>query len=531
MDLASGSRRPTTLAFAGMVAAPHYLASAAGLAALRDGGTAIDAAIAANAVLTVVYPDQTSIGGDCFFLYHEAATDTLHGFNGSGRTPAGGSLAALRAAGHAGMPARGIHAVTVPGTIDAWAQASERCGRLGLDRLLQPAIRYAREGFPVAPGVAEGIANARSLLEREAEAAAIYLPNGRTPRAGDRLHLPQLADSLELIARNGRDAYYRGPLAERIAAAARRRGGALTEDDLAAHRGEWVEPLTTTYRGATVAELPPNSQGITALIALNLVARTGFPVTWGSAEHLHPLIEAKKMAFAIRDAALCDPAHRAVDTERFLSAAFAADLWRAYDPDRAAAGTPALDGDTVYLCAADRDGNAASLIQSIYQGFGSGIVAEGTGIVLQNRGAYFRLDPDHPNAYGPGKRTLHTLMPAMLYRDGRLWGPIGTQGGDLQAQIHLQLVTDLVDFDLEPQAAIEAPRWVAGAAGDALAVGLENRFPAATVEGLRRRGHRVSLLRAVDGGMGHAQMILRDPESGLLQGAADPRADGAAIGC
>jgi gamma-glutamyltranspeptidase/glutathione hydrolase len=524
-------RRPTTLAFDGIVAAPHYLASAAGLAALRDGGTALDAAIAANAVLTVVYPDQTSIGGDCFLLYHEAATATLHAYNGSGRTPAAGSLGALRAAGYTAMPARGIHAVTVPGTIDAWAQASERFGRLGLDRLLRPAIDYARHGFPVSPGLGNGIANARSLLEREPEAGALYLPGGAAPRAGDRLRLPQLAESLALIARDGRDAFYRGQIAERIAATATRLGGTLTTNDLAAHRGEWVEPLTTTYRGVTVAEFPPNSQGLTALLELNLVANVALPTAWGSAEHLHPLLEAKRLAFAVRDAELADPAHAAIDTARLLSPAFAAELWRGYDPDRAAGGRASAEGDTVYLCAIDRDGNAASLIQSIYQGFGSGIVADGTGIVLQNRGAYFRFDPAHPNAYGPGKRTLHTLMPAMLYRDGRLWGPLGTQGGDVQAQVHLQLVTDLVDYGMEPQAAIEAPRWVAGGAGeDGPTVALESRFPAATVDGLRQRGYRVVLTGPVDPSFGHAQMILRDPETGLLRGAADPRADGAALG-
>jgi gamma-glutamyltranspeptidase/glutathione hydrolase len=523
--------RPTTLAFNGMVATPHYLASAAGLEALRAGGTAIDAAIAANAVLTVVYPDQTSIGGDCFLIYYEASTGKLHGLNGSGRSPRAANRDELRAAGHATMPRRGIHTVTVPGTIDAWVVASERFGRLGLDRLLQSAIRYARDGFPVAPNLAASLA-LTGTVDWPSEFKATYHPAGHIPGAGDRLALPELARTLALVAKQGRSAFYEGPVAEAIVATSNRLGGWMAMDDLAAHRAEWVEPLTTDYRGLTVAEMPPNSQGLTALIELNLVEREPLG-TWGTADHIHPQIEAKKLAFQVRDTQLSDPAHVDIDTAHLVSKTFARELWADYDPNRAAQGAPALTGDTVYLCAVDGDGNAASLIQSIYLGFGSGVVADGTGVLLQCRGAYFSLDDDHPNRLEPGKRPLHTLMPAMLMRDGRLVGPIGTQGGDAQAQVHLQLIANLVDHGMDPQEAIEAPRWLAGgpAGADERFVSLESRFPQQTFEGLAQRGHLVHRTDPWDHGFGQAQMILRDSATGLLRGGADPRADGAAIGC
>ncbi|MGH2561259.1 MAG: gamma-glutamyltransferase [Thermomicrobiales bacterium] len=524
------SGRPTTLAFNGMVATPHSLATAAGLEALRAGGTAIDAAIAANAVLTVAYPDQTSIGGDCFLIYYEAKTGTLHGLNGSGRAPRAADREALRAAGHRTMPRRGIHTVTVPGTIDAWSEASERFGRLGLDRLLQPAIAYAGDGFPVSPNLAANLA-LTDTDDWSPAFKAIYHPGGCVPRRGERLALPDLAHTLDLIAKVGRDAFYTGPVAKAIAATSRRLGGWIATDDLADHRTEWVTPLTTDYRGVTVAEVPPNSQGLTALIEINLVEQEAVS-PWGTTDHLHPLIEAKKLAFHVRDTRLGDPSHVEIDVAHLTSKLFARELWAAYDPNQALTGMPALAGDTVFLCAVDQDGNAASLIQSIYLGFGSGVVAEGTGVLLQCRGAYFSLDDDHPNRLEPGKRPLHTLMPAMLLRDGQLLGPVGSQGGDAQAQVHLQLITHLVDYGMDPQQAIEAPRWVAGGPSDAdpRFVALESRFPDETFVELAARGHVVHRTDPWDINFGQAQMILRDAETGLLQGGADPRADGAALG-
>jgi gamma-glutamyltranspeptidase len=523
--------RPTTLAFNGMVATPHSLASVAGIEVLRAGGSAIDAAIAANAVLTVVYPDQTSIGGDCFLLYFDAKSSKVHALNGSGRSPKGADREALRAAGHSTMPARGIHSVTVPGTIDAWSVAHQRFGRLEFGRLLQPAIGHARNGFPVTQNLAEGIAETAVSGGWTRDLEPIYFPGGIAPRAGSRLALPQLADSLELIAGQGRDVFYTGEIAEAILKAARRHHGTLSADDLASHRSEWVDALTSDYRGVTVAEFPPNSQGLTALVELNLAEQSGI-APWGTVEHLHPLIEAKKLAFAVRDRYVSDPAFAETDTDRLISKSFASQLWSSYDPQRAGAGALSETGDTVYLCAVDADGNAASMIQSVYLNFGSGVVADGTGIVLQCRGAYFSLDDAHVNRLEGGKRTIHTLMPGMLLRGGTLLGPIGTQGGDAQAQVHLQLITNLVDYGMDPQQAIEAPRWVAGGgpASDPRLVWIEGRFPTGTAAGLQAMGHIVHVTDDWNVHFGHAQMILCDSETGLLRGGADPRADGVALG-
>lgn len=512
-----------------MVATPHGLATDIGLKVLHDGGTAIDAVVAANAALTVLYPDQTAIGGDCFLLVYWSMTGELHGYNGSGRAPLAIDRAAIRAAGHDRMPRRGIESVTVPGTIAAWHAVTQRFGRVGLDRLLQPAIAHARDGFPVTPALAARLSAASDLIAANEALRPRFLPRGAPPKPGDTIRWPELAASLSAIAVEGPDAFYQGRIAEAIVATSRRLGGSMTIDDLSRHEGAWVEPLTTDYRGVTVAELPPNSQGLTALLALNLVESAGPVPPWGSADHLHPLIEAKKLAFAVRDGMVTDPEFGAVDADALIAKPFARDLWRAYDPTRARGGSASLAGDTVYLCAVDEDGNAASLIQSIYMAFGSGVVVEEAGIVLQNRGAAFSLDDDHPNRLEGGKRPLHTLMPGMLLRDGRLLGPFGTQGGDAQAQIHLQLVTNLLDHGLEPQAAIDAPRWVAGGATPT-SVALEGRFPAETFDALRRKGHDVVPVGDWDPAFGHAQMILVDEDRSALLGGADPRADGVARG-
>ena len=520
--------RPTTLAFNGMVATPHSLASAAGLAVLREGGSAADAVIAANAVLTVIYPDQTSIGGDCFLIYHDAASGKTVALNGSGRSPKAADRERLRALGHASMPSRGIHSVTVPGTIDAWFAINARFGRMGMDRLLAPAIGYARDGFPVSPNLHDSLQHAQSHRWLDESFRSTYFPGGAVLPTGSRMRLPELAMSLERIANEGRDLFYSGEIGERLIATSSALGGFMTADDLAGHRAEWVEPIYSDYRGVSVAEFPPNSQGITALIELNLAEQRD-EASWGTAEHLHPLIEAKKIAFDVRDRYLTDPAHAAINVEHLVSKSFARELWEHYDPARAGTGNAALAGDTVYLCAVDADGNAASLIQSIYLDFGSGVLVDGTGVVLQCRGAYFSLDDDHPNRLEGGKRPLHTLMPGMLFQDGEMLGPIGAQGGDAQAQVHLQLITNLVDYSMDPQQAIEAPRWVAGGR-DPRSVGLEGRFAPSTIKGLADWGHVVSVTDDWNIHFGHAQMILRDPNTGLLKGGADPRADGVAIG-
>ena len=524
----------STLAFNGVVAAPHILAAEAGVAVLSDGGSAIDAAIATDAVLTVMYPHQTTVGGDLFLLYHEASTGRLHALNGSGRAAMGATREFVRAAGHDRMPIRGVHAITVPGTVDAWVTAQRAFGRFSLADVLQPAIDYASEGFPVSVRLAAGLQAGEALLRDDPQAHATYIPDGVVPVAGQRLQLPALADSLRLIATEGRDAFYTGTIAERIAATVHRLGGALNMADLAAHRSDWTEPVLSTYRDVTVAEFPPNSQGITALIELNLAEQAAPAETWGSARHLHPLIEAKKIAFDVRNRNLSDPAFAEIDVPHLVSKSYARELWHRFDPDHAGTGQPDGDADTVAICVVDRDGNAAAMIQSQYMGFGSGIMADGTGIMLQNRGGYFSLDDQHPNRLEPGKRTLHTLMPGMLYRNGQLAGPLVTQGGDAQAQVHLQLVTSLVDFDLwdNPQFVLDLPRWVSGGDRDEpdTLLQLEERFEPETVEELSRLGHTVQSIAPFASNVGLAQLILRNPETGLLLGASDCRADGVALG-
>ena len=524
----------STLAFNGVVAAPHILAAEAGVAVLRDGGSAIDAAIATDAVLTVLYPHQTTVGGDLFLLYHEASTGRLHALNGSGRAAMGATREFVRAAGHERMPIRGVHAITVPGTVDAWVTAQRAFGRLTLADVLQPAIDYASDGFPVSVRLAAGLKLGEPLLRADPQAHATYIPHGAIPTVGQRLRLPALADSLRLIAADGRDAFYTGAIAERIAATVHRLGGALNMADLAAHRSDWTEPVLSTYRDVTVAEFPPNSQGITALIELNLAERVAPDRTWGSAAHLHPLVEAKKIAFDVRNRTLTDPDFAEIDVPRLVSKPYAEELWRRYDPERAGTGQPDGDADTVAICVVDGDGNAAAMIQSQYMGFGSGIMADGTGIMLQNRGGYFSLDDAHPNRLEPGKRTLHTLMPGMLYRNGQLAGPLVTQGGDAQAQVHLQLVTSLVDYDLwdNPQFVLDLPRWVSGGDRDEpdTLLQMEERFEPETVAELTRMGHTVQTIAPFASNVGLAQLILRDPETGLLRGASDCRADGVALG-
>ena len=528
--------RPTTLATEGMVATPHYLASVAGLEVLRSGGNALDAAIAANAVLAVVYPHMCAIGGDAFILLWDPAASSLAAVNGSGRSAAAATIDALRVAGWATMPERGALTVTVPGAVDAWATALERFGTRALGDLLQPAIHYAERGFPSSPGLSLSIAANRDLLAAREATARQFLPGGRVPQPGDLLVQPELARSLRLLAADGPAALYGGALGEAVVAAVREEGGLLTLDDLRAHRSDWVQPLSTTYRDVTLVELPPNTQGVVALEMANIVE--GFDLSvWGhgSAEQVHHLVESKKLAFVDRARYITDPDFAAIPLDRLTSKSYAASLRRRIDPLRAA--TPATpthgNGDTVALCVVDRDGLCVSLIQSIYSSFGSGLVADDTGIVLHNRGASFSLDPDDVNRLEPRKRPMHTLIPAMLLRDGLPWVVFGTMGAHGQAQTHIQLLSALVDCGLEPQEAVEFPRWYSGAARpgdppDGLYV--EPGFGPMVVAELRRLGHDVRVTDGPASLMGHAQMIEVDRRRGILKGAADPRSDGYALG-
>lgn len=528
--------RPATFATNGVVAAPHYLASQAGLRVLQDGGSAVDAAVAANAVLQVVYPHNCAAGGDAFWIIHDPREGRPVALNGSGRAPLAAELDLLRERGLVEMPERGPLTVTVPGVVDSWHEALARFGRCDLERVLAPAIAYAENGFPASPSLCQAIGEDAGILALSPDTSAVFLPHGRVPAPGQLLHNPDLAATYRTLAREGRDAFYRGAIAERIVAAVRDQGGLLAPDDLAAHSSGWVEPLQTSYRGNDVYECPPNSQGLTALIALNIVE--GFDLTElppRGAEWQHLLVEAKRLAFADRDAYLTDPAHMAIAPEQLIGKEYAAARRERIDRRRAATSRPPgnpQQGDTVYLCAVDRDGQCASLIQSIYHTFGSGIMAPSTGVLLQNRGAYFSLRPDHPNAIAPRKYTLHTLMPALMLREGRPALVFGTMGGDGQAQTQLQLLTNVIDGALEIQQAIDAPRWYSGAVlpgHGAESLLMEDRFAPPVREGLRAMGHQVVTVGAWEELMGHAQAIALH-ESGVLAGAADPRGDGSAAG-
>ena len=524
-----------------MVASPHALASAAGVDVLRAGGSAIDAAIAASAVLSVVYPHMTSVGGDAFWLIHEAATGGARYLGGGGRAARTATCDWFRSRGLDAIPLRGIvpATLTVPGAVDTWCEAHAALGRLPLARDLAAAIEHARDGFPATPRLAHWTGRAAPMLAGEPEAARIFLPGGVPPRAGQRLQNPDLARTLEAIAGLGRDGFYAGEVAREAARFARAHGGFFTEEDFAAQRARWEPPLTGTYRGVTIHETPPPTQGFTVLQMLTLVE----PFALGAMEHLGPdavhlLVQAKQLAFHDRDHFLADPDFAHVPVDALLSARHLDARRRLIDPARAltwdavpAAGS--LAGDTVYVAAVDAEGNAASLIQSVYSDFGSGVVAGRTGVVLQNRSAYFSLDPAHPNRLEPGKRPLHTLIASLAVRDGRLWQVLGCMGADGQPQVHLQAYTGLIDWGLDVQQAVQAPRWLSGrfALGDPRdLLNLEGRFPPRTVEELERRGHIVNRWEDWNERAGHAHGITIDPATGDRIGGFDPRSDGSALG-
>lgn len=526
--------RAETLATHGLVAAPHALAAQAGLDLLKAGGNAVDAAIAANATLQVVYPLLTGLGGDLFAIVWDAPSRTLIGLNASGRAPHAASIERYHALGYETMPRFGIHSVTVPGCVSGWGLLAERFSRLGLARALQPAIGYARDGFPVGPSLSAALGRMDRAPFTHRSFRENYLPNGQIPDRGSLAYAPALASTLETLARDGSETFYRGDLAGRIADFFAREGGLMTADDLAAHVAEWVTPLSVPFAGLEVCELPPNTQGVTALQMLGMT--DGMELGDGpfSARTAHVGIEAKKLAFADRDAHVTDIERMRLRPEALIAPDYLAARRALIAPDRARVtrATSGFEGDTIYLCAADGDGSCVSLIQSNYSGFGSGYVVDGAGISLQNRGAYFSLDPAAANALAPGKRTLHTLIPSMALRDGRPVVVFGAMGGDGQPQTHLQIYTDLLRYQMNIQAAIEAPRWVHGAeeAGQMEMVRLESRFPEETLAELRALGHEVMRIGALESAMGHANGIVIDEERGVLHGGSDPRAEGAAVG-
>lgn len=524
--------RPVTLARRGIVAAPHYLAAEAGLDLLKAGGNAIDAAIAASAMLQVVYPFVCGLGGDVFMLIYDARSAQLYGLNGSGRSPQAATIERYHDLGYTTMPTRGIHSVTVPGCASGWDAAALRFGRLGLAAALAPAISYAEEGFAVGPNLHDALTRASTHTEAHRSWHTHFLPDSAIPPVGAIQRYPTLAHTLRTLAQNGSQEFYRGTIAEQIADFFAQEGGLITRDDLAAHQSNWVTPLSVPFRDLTIYELPPNTQGIAALQMLGILNRRQLGEHALSPETLHIAVEAKKLAFADRARYLTDPAFMSVDPAALIAPEYLDERAALIDPTRAqpSLAPGAFMGDTVYMCAADREGNVVSLIQSNYMGFGSGVVVDGTGIVLQNRGAYFSLDPNAANALAPRKRTLHTLIPSMALRDGRPAIVFGTMGGDGQGQTHLQVYTALARFGLNMQQAIEMPRWVHGAGEEGEMLKIEGRVPQETLEALHQLGHNVQEVEPWLPLMGYAQGILFDQSNGVMQGGSDPRAEGIAAG-
>lgn len=524
------SRRSAVVATEGVVATSQPLAAQAGLGVLADGGNAIDAAIAAAAALTVVEPTSNGLGSDAFAIVWDG--ERLHGLNGSGRWPAGADVEAIRAAGHTDFPDWGWSAVTVPGAIDSWAVLHERFGSLPIDRLLAPALRYADRGHALAPVVAHAWSRAAEHypnlgLSEVGDWATVFAPDGRAPRAGERWASPGHARCLATLAERGLRDFYEGEIAEAIASYAAATGGWLSADDLAAHHAEWVDPISIRYRDHEVWEIPPNGQGIAALIALGIVSHTDVadhdqldPLAW------HRSIEAMKLAFSDSDAFVADMQHAEVPVtglldDGYLASRAASITDTAGSPER---GNPPTGG-TVYLCTADADGRMVSFIQSNYAGFGSGVVVPSHGVSLQNRGAGFVLDPDHPNVAAPGKRPRHTIIPGFLTRGGEAVGPFGVMGGEMQPQGHLQVVNAMIDHGLNPQAALDTPRWRVERDHSVI---VEEQVPEATVAGLRARGHQVTV-EPNRMQFGRGQIILRT-DDGVYVAGSEPRADGCAVG-
>ncbi|MBM3976289.1 MAG: gamma-glutamyltransferase [Planctomycetes bacterium] len=533
--------RSEVLAKNGMVATSQPLATTAALEILRAGGSAVDAAIAANAVQCLTEPVGCGLGGDLFALVWESKTRRLHGLNASGRSPRGLTLDKLRELGVKKIPALGPLPVSVPGCVDGWFELHARFGKLPMSAVLAPAIRYAREGFPVAELVAHYWALSVPRLKQFPGFLEQFTLDGRAPEKGELFANPNLARTLELLAAKGRDEFYRGSIAREIDAYMKANGGYLAYEDLAEHRSEWVEPISVDYRGYRVWELPPNGQGITALEMLNILegydlSKLGF----GSAEHLHLLTEAKKLAFEDRARFIADPDFAKLPVAGLLSDEYAATQRARIDRSKAAAsyapGNPALDeGDTIYLCAADADGNMVSLIQSNYRGMGSGMTPGALGFILQDRGEMFDLDPASANVYAPGKRPFHTIIPAFVTRDGEPFLCFGVMGGATQPQGHVQILLNLIDFGMNFQEAGDAPRMVHNGSseptGERMSNGgklcLESGFDPAVVKELERRGH---VLGKAVGDFGGYQGIGFDPKTRVYFGASESRKDGMAAG-
>ena len=523
------SQRYPIYARGGMVNCSSPQAAAAGLEILRGGGNAMDAAVAAAATLTVTEPTSNGIGSDAFALIWSEKEKKLYGLNASGPAPMLANIERILADGNdlnGRMPTLGWTPVTVPGAPKAWAAITERFGHLTLSQDLAPAVRYAREGYPCAPNLAEGWQRAFLSYQKRLSGPCFdawfttFAPNGRGPEAGEMIYLPDHADTLEAIGETNAAAFYTGELARKLDAESRKYGGYLRYEDLAAYEALWVEPIHVDYRGYRVCEIPPNGQGIAALMALNILKEFTFTQK-ESPETCHRQIEAIKMAFADAFHYVTDPAHMTADCHDLLDPEYGARRAREMG-DTARVWSHALPpkSGTVYLCCADGEGNMVSYIQSNYRGFGSGIVAAGTGIALQDRGADFSLDPRDVNCLLPGKRSYHTIIPGFLMRDGAPVGPFGVMGGYMQPQGHVQVVMNYADFGMDPQQALDAPRWQWMREG---AVAVESRFDPELARALRRRGHDVRLELDTPS-FGRGQMIVR-LDNGTLVGGTESRTD------
>ncbi len=545
--------RSAVLGKNGMAATAHPLASQVAIDVLKAGGNAVDAAIAANAAIGLMEPVGNGIGGDLFAIIWDPETRKLYGLNGSGRSPAGMDLAELkkRLNGADEIPPVGTLPVSVPGTVDAWFEMHDKFGKMPMRDVLAPAISYAREGFPVTEVIAYyWQMNMRrfqpfvesGILEEFDNARATYLIDDKSPAEGDIFKNPDLANTLELIGNEGRNAYYRGPIAKTIDSYMKRIGGPLRYEDFANHKSEWVEPLSADYRGVTLWELPPNGQGIAALQMLNILE--GFDMKsagFMSAKSIHLQVEAKRLAFEDRAKYYADPEFAKAPIAGLLSKEYADSRRALITPGKAMASVTAgdpealRDGDTTYLTVADKNGMMVSLIQSNYRGMGSGLVPDGLGFMLQDRGQLFSLEPGHANVYAPGKRPFNTIIPAFVTRDGKPWISFGLMGGGMQPQGHTQIIVNMVDYGLGLQAAGDAARWrhegsTEPTSTQTSGVGtlhLENGVPDDVRRELEAMGYR---LGRSDGGFGGYQAIMRDPETGVYFGASEMRKDGSAIG-
>jgi gamma-glutamyltranspeptidase/glutathione hydrolase len=532
--------RSEVIARHGMACTSQPLATQIALDILKQGGTAVDAAIAANAALGLMEPTGSGIGGDLFAIVWDAESRQLYGLNASGRSPMSLSLAYFQEKGLKQIPANGPLPVSVPGCVDGWFELHGRFGKLPMRMLLAPAIGYAREGFPVSELIAYYLERSAVLYKDWPNFADTYMPGGHAPAKGEIFRNPRLAATLELIAKQGRKAFYEGEIAKKIAAHMREAGGFLTEADLAAHRSEWVDPVSVNYRGYDIWELPPNGQGIAALQMLNLLE--GYDLRsmgFGSPEYIHVFTEAKKLAFEDRARYYADPAFAQIPLERLLSEDYAAERRALIQPGRAGrsypGGIPSVPQNTIYLTVADEAGNMVSLIQSNYRGMGSGVVPGNLGFMLQNRGEMFSLTPGHPNVFEPGKRPFHTIIPAFVTKNGEPFMSFGVMGGDMQPQGHVQILVNLIDFGMNLQEAGDAPRlYHTGSSEptdevmtDGGELNMESGFSYETIRALRMKGHRIGYNI---GGYGGYQAIRWDPVQRVYYGASESRKDGQAAG-